>query len=404
MEPIIVSNQNEYDQAEKTFRDILDNSRFDIEAGKGLSTIEEVETVIHNHLKQGVSKDEAEKSLSQYNFTESQALKIISYFSNHYPKDLHDIESGLNFIGMKNSRELNLGIPLIHIKEASEKICVWSPVEVFGKSEIEALEHAKTIAHDRARVGAHNRAIVEALDHSFITAFNQSNVVARNYSRVVLHNESTAIAHNYSKVEAGDHANIALFDNSVALVTDSAIASAYHNALITASKNATIFAFNDAKVKAFENCRVTLRNRSYVQAHNFAFVDAQDQTVTIADNNAKVSAKDNSLVFLKDYAICGKSDKAKVIPSNKNTPSLFKKNLFAIYNHPFINGDASAAINLLLAAVNKEDKAAFGRKLKKMGFVDLQSFHKALNGLTLEFEQKLYEKLKQRDARERQGK
>jgi hypothetical protein len=68
MEPIIVTNQAEYSEARKAYRDILDNSRFDIDAGKGLNIVKKVDCLIIDYLYKGVSKDDTEKNLCSLYF------------------------------------------------------------------------------------------------------------------------------------------------------------------------------------------------------------------------------------------------------------------------------------------------------------------------------------------------
>jgi hypothetical protein len=131
MEPIIVSNQAEYSEACKAYRNILDNSRFDIDAGKGLNIVKEADRLITDYLYKNVSKDDTEKELSRLYFNKYQAKDITGFFVDHRPGDLYDIEQGLNFLHLQNSGGLNRYISLIHIKNSTERISVQGDVEVF---------------------------------------------------------------------------------------------------------------------------------------------------------------------------------------------------------------------------------------------------------------------------------
>jgi hypothetical protein len=392
MEPIAVSTQAEYDEAQKFFQKAFDESYFDLSQGKGIEMAKEVNDGINGFFYKDAPSEDIKKALARFYFTAVQASDITDYFIRHKPESPQDIERGLNFLNLKSSREFNLGIPLIHIKEAQDKICVWSPVEVYGKSQVEAFGSAKATAYNRARVISHDQAVVEALDNSLVVAFDQSYVVSRNESNIRLNDEATGLAYDCSSVYARDHANIVLFDKSYGNVSDSAIANAFHKASVTATKKAIIFAFNDSKVAAYDDSKVTARNRSYIDAQDSAVIDAQDQSVTIAGENVKVSAQDNSLIILQGEAVCESCDKSKVIKSSQNKPAFLEKNVLSMLDHPFINKNPSTAINLLLAAIKLEDINAFNRKLKKMGCVDPQSTSRVLSSLENKFDQTVQKK------------
>jgi hypothetical protein len=69
MEPIIVSNQAEYRKASKTDRRIPKKNRFDIDAGKGLDIIKEVDRILTGYFYEKISKNGAEKSLPAFVLT-----------------------------------------------------------------------------------------------------------------------------------------------------------------------------------------------------------------------------------------------------------------------------------------------------------------------------------------------
>jgi hypothetical protein len=238
MKPIIVSNQAEYRKARKTYRDILDNSRFDIDTGKGLNIVTKVDDLITDYLFKDISKDDAEKSLCRLCFNEYQAKEITGFFIDHRPGDLYDIERGLNFLGLQNSGELNRNTSLIHIKNGRGRISVQSPVEVFGKSEATAFRYASVVAHDRAQITAFNQAVVYALDNSNVLAADQSRVVTRDMPHVV----------------AWDSAIINANDQAVIIARDTSKVTACHSTLV--------FLQNDAVCKRYDTARVITRSQN----------------------------------------------------------------------------------------------------------------------------------------------
>jgi hypothetical protein len=238
MDPIVVSNQAEYTGACKAYRDILDNNRFDIDAGKGLNIVKKVDCLITDYLFKDISKDEAEKSLSRLCFNEYQAMEITGFFLDHRPGDLYDIEHGLNFLRLLNSKELNRHISLIHIKNARERISVKNPVEVFGKSGAAAYRYAPVAAHDRAQITAFNHAVVYALDNSEVLASDQSHVITRNMPRITAWNSSVINTNDQAVVFARDKSTVLARDNSLVFLQGDAVCKALGNArVITRSQN-----------------------------------------------------------------------------------------------------------------------------------------------------------------------
>jgi hypothetical protein len=232
MEPIIASNQAEYIEACKAYRDILDNGNFDIDVGKVANIVKKVDSLITDYLFKDISKDKAEKSLSRLGFNESQAKQITGFFVTHRPGDLYEIEQGLNFLGLQNSGELNRHTSLIHIKNGAERINVKNPVEGYGKSEIAAYRCAHVAAHDRASITAYSQAVVYALDNSNVLATDQSHVVTRDMPHIVA------------------------WDSAIVNANDQAVVIARDKASVTACNNALVFLQNDAVCKVYDNARV----------------------------------------------------------------------------------------------------------------------------------------------------
>jgi hypothetical protein len=238
MEPIVVSNQAEYIEACKAYRDILDNGNFDIDAGKGVNIVKKVDSLITDYLFKDISKNEAEKSLSRLCFNEYQAKEITGFFVTHRPGDLYEIEQGLNILGLQNSGKLNRYISLIHIKNGAERITVKNPVEVFGKSEVAAYRYAHVAAHGKASITAFNQAVVYALDSSNVLAADQSHVVTKDMPHIVA------------------------WDSAIVNANDQAVVIARDKAIVTANNNALVFLQNDAVCKRYDNAKVIARSQN----------------------------------------------------------------------------------------------------------------------------------------------
>jgi hypothetical protein len=252
MELIVVSNQAEYSEARKAYRDILDNSHFDIDGGKGLNIVKKVDRLITDYLYKDVSKDTTEKNLCRLCFNEHQAKDITGFFVDHRPGDLYDIENGLNFLSLKNSKELNSHISLIHIKNSVERISVQDPVEVFGKSEVSAFRDASVAAHDQANIRAFNQSVIFALDNSNIIASDHSHVITR------------------------DMPYITARDSVIVNANDQAVIIARDQSKITADDNALVFLQNDAVCKATDTARVVARIRNkpdFIKTNVFYILD-----------------------------------------------------------------------------------------------------------------------------------
>jgi hypothetical protein len=238
MKPIIVSNQTEYREACKTYRDILNNSHFDVDAGKGLNIIKKVDSIITDYLFKDIAKDGAEKSLSRICFSDVQAKQILGFFADHRPGNLYEIEQGLNFLRLQNSKELNKHSSIIHIKNGAEKFNVRNDVEVFGKSDVAAFRYAQVVAHEKANIIAFDHAVVFALDNSNVLASNQSHVVTRDMPYIVA------------------------WDSAIVNANDQAVIVARDKSRITASHNTLVFLQGDAVCKWSDNARVITQSEN----------------------------------------------------------------------------------------------------------------------------------------------
>jgi hypothetical protein len=381
MEPIVVSSQNQYDEALKLYWETLKKSRFDIDREKGREIVKNADRLIHNFLNGEASKEHTENDLSRFYFNQSQAGEITAYFLTRPPEGLFDTLQGLNILNILNMRvggQMNDLAPLIHIKDSIEKISVLCPVEAFGESEIEAFGHAKVTAHDDSRIISSNWAMVKALDNSRVTAHNKSHIIAKDNSSVTLYGYSTAAVYNYARITAREDSKTAVFDQGNATFLDTARADVFDRSLVFARNDSRINAFNDVTVNAYDDSRIIAKNTAYIVAGGSSNIEARDYSVIVAGGKVKVAARCNSLVFLKDDAVCETKDKAEAVNKSQNKPALLTGNVLRLLDHPFIGRNPVIAVNLLLASADPGDRGAFSQKLKEMGCIDPGSTNKVL--------------------------
>jgi hypothetical protein len=390
MKPIVVSTQAQYDEAQKLYQETFDKSYFDIDRGKGMKVVEEVNCLIHNFLYENVSKKDTENDLSRFYFNKSQAEEITGYFLTHRPGDLYNVEQGLNRLNIRADGKKDNFSSLIHIKDSIENISVLCPVEVFGKSEIKAYGHARVTAHDASRITAYDRAMVKAFDNAQVTAHNHSHIIVKNNGSAILCGNSTAAVHNYAHITAMEDSKTAVFDQANATISDTARADVYDHTVSFAKNDSKINAFNDATVNAYDGSRITARNTAYIVAGGSASIDAQNYAVIVAGDKVKVTANHHSLVFLKHGAVCEAKDKAEVINNFQNKPAFLENNVLRLLDHPFISRNPVIAANLLLASANPGDRDAFSQKLKEMGCIDPESTNKVLQSLAKKLDRPLH--------------
>jgi hypothetical protein len=400
MEPIVVSTQAEYDEAQKLCRSSLEKSYFDIDKDIGMDIVGEVDYLVYNYLYQDMTKDETEKSLSTFYFNQEQASEITDYFLTHRPGDLYDIERGLNLLDLRPDGETGHETHII-IKDSTERIKVHYPVEVFGKSEVEVFGRSKVVAHDNAQITACDRSIVKAYNRAQVTALNQAYITARDNCAVYLFNQSTATIYNKATVTAIDKSKTALFNLADASLFNYAVANAYDESIVTGKDSTKIMAFNKAKVYAYDQAHVTAKDLSHTLAGGQASVVAEDDAVVIAINEAKVTAKHRALVFARDNAECGSADKALVVTAAQNKPLFLKSNILHILDRPYINWEPAVAVSLLISAADPKNKLAFEHRLKAMGCVDRESTNRVIASLVREFNRKLPGKRDQSESWER---
>jgi hypothetical protein len=247
MEPIVVSNQTEYQEARKAYSDFLAKNRFDVETGKGLNIIKKVDDFVTDYLFGDISRNNAEKGIVGLRFNETQAKEIIKYFTDHRPGDLYEIEQGLNLLSLQNKNDCNRHAPLIHIKNCKERIMVKDSVEIFGKSDVGAYRYSQVVAHDRASVTAFDHAAVFALNNSNILAMNQSHVVTKDMPYVNAWDFAIINANDFAVIIAKDKSRVIASDNTLVVLEDESVCKSFDNALvITQNQNKPDFLLENA--------------------------------------------------------------------------------------------------------------------------------------------------------------
>jgi hypothetical protein len=340
MEPITVTTQAEYDMALSSLKKNQPKRYFDIEAGMGIPIIKEVDWCINQYLYFNEPREAINKDLSRLYFTDEQAELITGYFMIHRPDGGYEIERGLNALGVIPKNEIgNTSSPII-IKEATEKIFVTSPVEVFDIAAVEALEDTTIIARDDSLITARGQTIVKAYNNASINAYENSFIS--------LYDDSTAIAFGDGAVLAHDDAHVTAKYCSIVLAGD--------RAFVTAIDSSTIKATNDAVVIAF--------------------------------NNADVTGHENTLILAEDTVKAFVDDTVGFIRGKENTPKLLRHNMLTILYHPFIEGDPMAAVTTLLKATRGNKREAFSKMFKAMGCRDGIATRQYINNLVKDVDTK----------------
>jgi hypothetical protein len=121
-----------------------------------------------------------------------------------------------------------------------------------------------------------------------------------------------------------------------------------------------------------------------INACNSVIINANDYAVVIARGESKVTACHNTLVFLQDDAVCKAADNARVITRSQNKPDFLKTNVRYILDHPFVKGNPSTAISLLIASADPRDIDNFSKKLWEMGCIDPKSTKQVLQSMARE--------------------
>jgi hypothetical protein len=373
MKDYVVSTQNEYDRAMEQIALARKRPFYDIEYGRGTEIVEEVDYLVHHYVYRAGDKKLIYDGLSHLDFDKPQADKIMEYFQEHLPRDLFDIERGLNRLRVM-PQGYDTGespeVPKLIIKDSREKIAVRSGVEVCGNSFVEAFDRvsitarnkAHIIAHDSVSVEAYHKARVDAYDHSRIRAFNNARVTASGESQVEAYHKSFVMATEKSKVTAYHDVYIKGTNDSGITVFDKAVVDVWDNCLVSAFNKSHIFAWGSSAVSACD--------RSLVHAADKSKIEARNQSCVIARENASVSGSDDSFILTCDNAGTRTRDNSHFIDKEHNNAANLRSNLLTILRHSRFAGDPILAMNILMQAIPQENREGIREKLLSMGCTD----------------------------------
>jgi hypothetical protein len=382
MKDIFVSTQDEYDQAMEAKSKELKSPFYDIERDRGREIIEEVDYLIFHYVCNDLDKKAMYDGLSHIDFDESQADKIMSYFQEHLPGDLFDIERGLNRLRvMPQGYEAGqfIDVPKLVIKDASEKIIVRSDVQVYGKSYVEAFDHAfitaknnaYIIAHDGVSVAAYHKTRVDAYDHAQVRSFNNALVTASGESRVEAYHESI--------VRAIEKTEVTAYHSAYIRSTDKAFVSAYDKVVVGADGNSSVNAFDKSHIIASGASHVTAHDQSLIHASDKSKIEARNESLVLSRRNAIVTGIDNSLILSRDNAKLISSGNCFHINEKDNNAENLRKNILTVMRHPRFANDPIMAVGILLQAIPDENREGIHKKLISMGCANAAKTKNILN-------------------------
>jgi hypothetical protein len=370
MKDFVVSTQDGYDQAMEAIAREPKSPFYDIERDRGREIIEEVDYLVYHYVCNDLDKKAMYDRLSHIDFDESQADKIMSYFQEHFPGDLFDIERGLNrlrVIPQGYDAGHFFDVPKLIIKDAPEKIIVRSDVGVYGKSYVEAFDHAfitaknnaYIIAHDEVSVAAYHKTRVDAYDHAHVRAFNNALVTASGESRVEAYHESI--------VRAIEKAEVTAYHSAYIRSTDKAFVSAYDKVVVGTDGNSSVNAFDKSHIIASGASHVTAHDQSLIHASDKSKIEACNESLVLSQKNAFVAGIDNSLILSRENAKLTTSGNCFYINEKDNNAENLRKNILTVMRHPRFANDPILAVGILLQAIPDENREGIRKKLISMG-------------------------------------
>jgi hypothetical protein len=382
MKEYSVSTQHEYDRALEIISLLQKRPLYDIECSKGTELVEEVNALMYHYIYEDKDKDRVYDGLSFFNFDQSQADDIMRHFQEHPPRDMFDIERGLNLLHIiphDYEEDQPADNPKIVIKDSKEKIIVRSNVEVYGRSFVEAFDSARiiakhnayVIAHDSVSVEAYHRSRIDAYDHSQIRAFNKALVTASGTSRVE--------AFHTSCVTAGETAEVSARHNAYTISTDNANVTAYDKAIVDARGSSIVTSYNTSHIIAWDTSAVSAHDQSFIHASDKANIEAHNQSYVLARKNARVTGSDDSLILTRNNARSETSGNSSSIAEQENNAENLRKNMLTVMHHPRFAKDPIFAMQVLMQAVPEEQRAAIHQKLRSMGCTDKARTKAVLN-------------------------
>jgi hypothetical protein len=328
---------------------------------------------MHHYLHDNGDTKMVYDGLSRLDFDQPQMDAIMRYFKEHLPRDLFDIERGLNRLRSIPSGydggEPDEAVKLI-IKDSREKIAVRSDAEAHGNSCVEAFEkavitakhNAYVIAHDGVSVDAYHKTRVDAYDRSQIRAYNNAQVMASGKSRVKAYHGSFVLTTEKSEVSAYHGAYIRSMDE--------AKVAAYDKSIVYTRGNSAVNAFNNSHIIALDMSRVTAHDQSFIHASDKSKIEARNQSCVLARENAVIAGSDDSLILACGNARSTTSSKSFSVDEKQNTVENLRNNMLAVMRRPRFAKDPILAMQMLMQALPEKNRTAINKKLLSLGCTD----------------------------------
>jgi hypothetical protein len=338
-----------------------------------MEIVEEVDSLVHRYLYEDNDKNMIYDGLSFFGFDQSQSDEIIRHFQEHPPRDMFDIERGLNSLRVMPhdyDEDQSVENPKIIIKNSWEKIIVRSNVEVHGNSFVEAFGSAFVIAKNNAYIIAHDTVSAEACHKSRVDAFDHSRIRAFNNALVTASGESRVEAHHKCCVIAGEKAQVSARHDAYIKSSDNANIAAYDKATVDAWGNSAVNAYNKSHIIAWDTSVVSAHGLSFIHASDRSKIEARNQSCVIARKKASVAGFDDSLILARDNVQTITGGKSNSISENDNNAENLRKNILTVMRHPRFANDPILAIRTLMQAVPEEKREAINQKLLSMGCID----------------------------------
>jgi hypothetical protein len=373
MKDYIVATQDEYDRAIKNIALLKKRPFYDIECNKGIEIVEEVDSLMYAYLYNDKDKDKVYDGLSFFNFDQTQADKIIRHFQQHPPRDMFDIERDLNrlhVIPHDYDEDQSVEKPKIIIKDSREKIMVRAHVEVYGKSFVEAFDHAFIIVKNDASIIAHDMVSAEAYHKSRIDAYDHSRIRAFNNALVTASGESQIEAHHKCCVIAGETAQVSAHHDAYIKSMDKATVTAYDKAVVDAWGNSTVNAYHKSHIIVRDTSVVSAHDLSFIHASGRSTIEACNHSCVVARKNALVTGSDDSLILTRDNARSITTGNSNSINEKDTIAENLRNNILTVMRHPRFDSDPIMSMWVLMQIVPEEKRAAINRKLLAMGCTD----------------------------------
>jgi hypothetical protein len=190
---IIIQTQSAYDRFHTLHSTTRHTPYFDIEADKGMNIVEAVDAVVYGYVYRNRVHAAAKDDLTIRYFTEEQAQSIPGYFSTRRPRDLFDIEKGLNHLRIRprgSEGPSCYEIPAVIITDAREPITVSTNAYVYGNTQVESVQNAHITACDNSRIIARGASCVLAQHHAHVSGYDHALILTRDNAAAEIHQQA----------------------------------------------------------------------------------------------------------------------------------------------------------------------------------------------------------------------